>query len=307
MKQKILNIFILSVFMMAISCNKSEDLVTGNAAEGGLLETSSTALMYVVGSTGTYSFDLFVNQSKNSATNVSSILIYKSFYSQDTAKGGWSNEVLAETITISNSESHYVNTSEYTFANLIEGLTIDGEAIPNTDTKLNIGDFWRFRVVSQLSNGKAYEQAFKVDLTVSTRYAGEYKTIEAEYFRLGVLTYTTADWPAVIVIQSIDAITYKQLEYWGPFDGNQLYFQIDVDGNITYPAEWDGVAQTGNGQPLITCTTNPGDMTEVRCDESNYVQNDDVNGKDRLYMSFGYYTSGSGPRAFYQALEKIVE
>jgi hypothetical protein len=48
-------------------------------------------------------------------------------------------------------------------------------------------------------------------------------------------------------------------------------------------------------------------MTNVNCGNSNYVINNDVNGKDRLVMSIGYYTSGSGPREFYQVLEKIVE
>uniref|UniRef100_UPI0037848390 hypothetical protein n=1 Tax=Flavobacterium sp. TaxID=239 RepID=UPI0037848390 len=65
----------------------------------------------------------------------------------------------------------------------------------------------------------------------------------------------------------------------------------------------------GNGQPFITCLTNPADMAPVYCGTSNFVVRDDVEGKDRLVMSFGYYTgSGAvGPRVFYQVLEKIVE
>jgi hypothetical protein len=50
-------------------------------------------------------------------------------------------------------------------------------------------------------------------------------------------------------------------------------------------------------------------MAPVYCGTSNFVVRDDVEGKDRLVMSFGYYTgSGAvGPRVFYQVLEKIVE
>jgi hypothetical protein len=48
-------------------------------------------------------------------------------------------------------------------------------------------------------------------------------------------------------------------------------------------------------------------MLDVHCDESNIVINNDASGKDRLIMSFGYFTPGSGPRTFYQVLEKIVE
>lgn len=48
-------------------------------------------------------------------------------------------------------------------------------------------------------------------------------------------------------------------------------------------------------------------MTHVNCGNSNFVVRDNVDGKDKLYMSFGYYTTGSGPREFYQVMEKIVE
>lgn len=41
----------------------------------------------------------------------------------------------------------------------------------------------------------------------------------------------------------------------------------------------------------------------------NYVIRDNIEGKDRLVMSFGYNTTSGavGPRIFYQVLEKIVE
>jgi hypothetical protein len=96
------------------------------------------------------------------------------------------------------------------------------------------------------------------------------------------------------------------VEYIGPFDGNTWYFQVN-DGVISYPLEWAGAAQLLNGQPLITCQTNPNDLINV-CGEpgANTVVNDDVEGKDQLIMALGYYTAGSGPRQFYQVLEKNV-
>jgi len=84
-----------------------------------------------------------------------------------------------------------------------------------------------------------------------------------------------------------------------------LYFQIEADNTITYPAEWDGVAQSLNDFDLITCAANGALLTNVNCGASNYVVKDDVGGKDRLYMSFGY--NSAGPREFYQVMEKIVE
>ena len=47
-------------------------------------------------------------------------------------------------------------------------------------------------------------------------------------------------------------------------------------------------------------------MTQVHCDDSNRVVNYDVDGSDELHMSFGYYTPGSGPRAFIRYLRKLL-
>ena len=33
----------------------------------------------------------------------------------------------------------------------------------------------------------------------------------------------------------------------------------------------------------------------------------DILGKDKIYMSYGYLTAGSGPREFYEVLEKVVD
>ena len=118
---------------------------------------------------------------------------------------------------------------------------------------MKIGEKFQFRVLTYLSDERIVEQSYKVGFTVSTRYAGSYKTVSAKYYRIGVLSDETAGWPEKTVIESVDATTYKMVEYFGPFDDNEWYFQI-VDGVISYPDETpDGVAQTGNGQPFITC------------------------------------------------------
>jgi Na+/H+ antiporter NhaD/arsenite permease-like protein len=101
------------------------------------------------------------------------------------------------------------------------------------------------------------------------------------------------------------------VEYFGAFNGNEWYFQIDENDIISYPEETpDGDAQAGNGQPLITCQSNPSDFAAdgLPCGaDANVVVRDDVTGKDRLYMTFGYFTAGSGPRTFWQVMEKIPE
>lgn len=298
--------------------------MTENAKEGGLVDISTTAINYVVGSGSTYTFDLFVHQ--EGAVKIETINLYKScFYAAaipwynpsdtthataDSVAAKYTDEILDYTINITETtKSHSVATFDWTWADLRDGLTQeDGNELPTTDASMEIGNYFQFVVEAVLSDGRVVRQEAPVRMTVSTRYAGSYKCIDAAYYRIGVLTYGAADWPSATQIESVDAITYRIVEYFGPepFNGNTYYMQIDAAGKITYPAEWDGVAQTGNGQPMITCESNPGDMTNVPCGAlSNYVENDDVNGKDKLYMTFGYYTSGSGSREFYQVMEKI--
>jgi hypothetical protein len=287
-------------------CDSEDNLMTGDAKEGGLMDIVTPALNYVVGNTGEYKFTVKIYQGPDKITKIK---FYKSFYSvlDDTVKGKpWSNEVLETTIDITNMETHSLVSPGYSYAALIKNLTLNGKALPANDGNLSIGDAFYFRVVSETTGGREVEQATKVKMTVATRFAGKYKPIAGEYYRIGVSTYGLGDWPSEVTVESVDAITYKMTDF-EPFLGNTLYFQIDGAGKITYPEKWKDVAQIINDQPIITCEGSPVDMITVHCAESNYIVKDDVNGKDKLYQSYGYYTAGSGPRTFYQVLEKIVE
>lgn len=313
---------VLLTGLLFSSCNESEDLLTADAKAGGLLDITSNSLNYVVGNPeGPYLMEFYVNN--NGGDKINKINLYKSFITtvkytemvegEEVQKDSTfvSNEILDRTIEIA--ESKYYSTS-YTFSELIDGLTVaslNGPAAPlsDSDAEYQIGDKWVFRAETILESGRTVRQAIPVSVSVSTRYAGKYKTIAAEYYRLGVLTYSAADWPAETIIESVDATTYRVVEYLGAeaFSGNEYYFQIN-DGVITYPDKTpSGEDQTGNDQPFITCQSSPADMVDVHCATSNVVVDDDATGKDRLIMSFGYNTPGSGPRTFYQVLEKIVD
>jgi hypothetical protein len=320
MKKLLYISFLALVAVFFIQCDAEEDLMTENAKEGGMVDLSATALNYVVGSTTPYSFDMYVHQEKGS--KITQIDLYKSCYkvavpwsspdsssaATDSIDAQWSNEVLEQTIAVTElTANSSVSSDDWLYADLRANLTFTGDdpslvsgALPATDGEMRIGDYFNFRVVVTMDDGRVLQQEDPVKMTVATRYAGDYACTFAEYYRIGVLTYTTGDWPAITQIESVDAITYRVLEYFGAFNGNEWLFQI-IDGKISYP---DG--QTGNDQPMITCESNPGDMTNVPCDAStNIVVNDDVEGKDQLIMTFGYYTSGSGSREFYQVMEKI--
>ena len=74
----------------------------------------------------------------------------------------------------------------------------------------------------------------------------------------------------------------------------------------------DENGQLAHGDPLFSgnralgCHTEPELFTNVPCDGSNMLIPDDVNGKHRMILTYGYFTDGSGLREFYEVLEKIV-
>jgi hypothetical protein len=320
--KKIFGYSFILMLGLAFACNDNEDLLTEGAKEGGLLEPASLSLNYVVGNpAGPYTLEFLVLHGTNKTKE---IRIYRSFvgterYEEEVKEDSivvrthalTSNEVLDRTLTVESEKNGFIDT-DFSLTQLIAGLTVKNHegtemSLPTDDGLYQIGDRWSFRVECVLEDGSVVQQAFRVNASVSTRYAGKYKAIAAEYYRIHVPTYGTSAWPAETVIESVDATTYRVVEYLGAavFTGNEYYFQI-IDGKITYPEKTpSGEAQTGNDQPFITCESNPADMNDVHCGTSNVVINDDVNGKDRLIMSFGYYTPGSGPRTFYQVLEKI--
>jgi hypothetical protein len=293
-----------SVVLIIGSCIKPDN-ITPTVAEGGVLEVMTPALNYVVGDMSKiYTVEFRVLQGEIKTTKVD---VYLTFTTVDTAATNpVSNEILFTTIDVTEQTTHF-ETFDVTFPELIAGLQIDGVSLSSVDTEYQIGDTWNMRLVSTTSEGNVHENYAGVSMAVSTRYAGSYKCIKGEYWNPSLGNYYhTGDWPEVTLIKSVDAITYQVVEYIGPFDGNTWYFQVN-DGVISYPLEWAGAAQLLNGQPLITCQTNPNDLINV-CGEpgANTVVNDDVEGKDQLIMALGYYTAGSGPRQFYQVLEKNV-
>lgn len=304
LKYTILSLFAMS--SMLFSCiDDDNDELTGEAIQGGLVELNNAAIGYVVGDNGTYTASGSVYQGNIQTTSID---VYKSFSSS--ASGSTSNEVLMTTLTINNTNVSETGTFEFSFTyeNLIQGLTIDNNPFPTDDGTLNIGDFWELRYVSTTSDGNVNSNSVTTKVSVGTRFAGTYNVINHQYWRIGVLR-DDVEWPATMLIESVDAITYRVVEYFGAFSGNEYYFQIDENDRITYPENTpSGEQQTGNGQPMTTCELNASDLTNVPCGAAtNYVERDDVNGEDKLYMTFGYFTSGSGPREFYQVLEKIVE
>ena len=300
----------LVITVLLGSCTADNDLLTQNETQGGLVTVKSKLVGYVVGNGDTFeykaNFDIIQGEEKTTKVDV-----YK-FFSKKNPDGTFStsNRALLKTINLNTGTSFSNYELTFTYPELIQGLSIDGSPLPASDSSLQIGESWTLVFVSTLTDGKVHENASTTKVAVGTRFAGVYKCNEGAYYRLGVFSTGTAGWPAETIVESVDETTYKVVDYFGIFSGNEYYFNMDSSDNITYPDNRpDGSPQLGNGQPFITCVTNPGDFAAVsiNCSStSNRGVRDNVEGKDKLYMSYGYFTTGSGPRVFYHELEKIV-
>lgn len=306
--------FIIIALFAFVSCEEKGDFLTENKNVGGLIQPKKNLIGYTIGNGDTFEYKntISVNQSGN--IKVNKILIYKYFSDSrgtaDDTDDRKSNEILLKTLEVPSNEQLVTVPYAVTYPELISGLQINGTALPLNDTNLFIGDFFSLRYEQVRSDGKTVESSrASVAITkvaVGTRLAGAYKTIEAAYYRIGVLTATAPNWPAQTIIESVDATNYKIVNRFGQFgptatDPNNIRFIVN-GSTVSYSP----LQTTGNDQPFITCQSSPSNFNpEVFCGASNKVVLDNVTGKDKIYMTFGYL-SPSGPRVFYQVLEKIV-
>jgi len=321
--KNIKNIFyVLAAFALVLgSCTKADNLMEG-VVEGGLLSVKTSSINYVIGDAKDYNVSFMVYQSPTAS--ITKVDAYIKFYTYKRNADGSlfldadgakvaisSNEKLLKSIDITETTNHLVSFS-VNLTTLVDGLSVADNpfysVLPTDDGQYLIGDYWDIRLVNTVGS-KLHESAERVSVAVSTRFAGTYVCKDLAYYRLSV--ESPSYWVGHdLIIRSVDATTYSY--DWGATIGwdGPLYFQIDpVTNVVSYPAEWDGVAQTLNGEALITPTLNPGDLTNVipLTATPNIAIKDDVEGKDQLILVYGYYTSGSGPREFYEILEKKVD
>jgi len=169
-------------------------------------------------------------------------------------------------------------------------------------------------VVSEISDGSIVPngRTSSIDITIEylcfNQITGGYSTSEGAYYRIGVGPNCVAsDWPDETEIINLCGTTFRVLEWFGCFNGNEWYIDINESGVITYPATTPtGDPQNGNGQPLINCQANAGDLTNVPCNAPG-ANTASIDGEDvTLNMVFGYFTAGSGSREFYQLMHKVL-
>lgn len=290
-----------------MSCDdQNQDLLTGNKNEGGLLDVKNILVPYVVGNGNDFDYKASISVFQGDV-KVQTVDIYKTFTNVD---GESSNTALLKTVTFPVAAQVENLDFTATYNELIAGLLIDGVALSSDDSNLNIGDYWTLKYVSRTSAGTSAENLKTTKVAVGTRFAGQYNVVQCEYWRIGVIRpdVTGSFLGTVVTIESVNATTYRKLEWCGPFSGNEFYFTIDSGDNVLVPTLYNGEAQLLNALPAINCSETPANITNA-CGFAgiqNKAVRDDVDGKDRIYMSYGYLAA-SGSREFYEVLEKVVE
>lgn len=302
-KIKFLVLSVLTVFAFISCVDDDNDPLTGNATTGGLVGVNNALISYVVGSGSTYTATGSVYQGN---VQVESVDIYKSF---TTVGGDSSAEVFHASVTIADQTigSTVGFTLNFTYEDLISGLTLNGSALPDNDGELNIGDFWTLKYVSNTSIGSTVATGNTTKIAVGTRYAGVYSVVDSQYWNSGSFlgNWTGGD----RIIESVDATVYRHAghAYW---DDNEWFFTVDnTTGYITVLPEFpEGEGTLVNGSPIMTCEGAGGDFEMIPCDATtSKATPDDVNGEDILEFTMGYFRGVGATREFYEKCVKQVD
>ena len=297
---KLIISFSFALMFVSISCNEDNFVQYGNEqyqkVTDPYLQIITPVISFQAG-VPSYHMEFIV---VNGLKRVTDVLVYKTF--TDAATGAQSNEALLDSYPVSADATTTV-TDELTYAKLKEGLTINGNPLPDNEVDIAIGSGWQFRFVG-VSAASDIPLAGSIRVGVLSRFAGIYKVIESAYYRIGVLT---SNWTGQTrFIGSVDATTFSYNDFWGPFawGGHSFNFVLDEsDNSLEVPVLVNGEFYAGSR--AIGCSTDYALFTHVPCDGSNVLIPDDLNGKHQIKLTYGYFTDGSGPREFYEILEKL--
>lgn len=319
--KKIALFLLIATSSLFVACEADSDTLTGGAEKGGLLDVKKLAITYVVGNglTTPYNNDILIYQGNE---KVQKIEVYKTFTTTKVVAGKTvevtSNEILFKTISPTAAVQTETVSYSTNYNELIAGLVVDGAPISAVDSDLKIGDYFTLVYKSTLNNGKIHQNFASTKISVGTRLSGTYKVVETAYWRINVPRPDVQWIGQTRIIESVDATTYRFLEFAGPFgplntgNDNTHYFTVDANGVVRTPVSYNGVAQVLGTFGVINCEETPSLMVNA-CGAfpglENVVIKDDINGKDRIYRTYGYNTTSgaAGPREIYEVLEKVVD
>lgn len=166
-----IKVFLLIFSMLGLfACNKSEDLVSDGAKEGGLVSATGS-IPYKLGATP----KVDINLSIPLGPGVVSIKVYNKYFAEGIGKA--SEKVLMTTVSIGSANVSAATEKKLSivYTDLIKDILVDGVALPTDETLLPIGDYWELYYVSVLEDGREVLNNSTTKIAVANIYAGYYQ------------------------------------------------------------------------------------------------------------------------------------
>ena len=298
----------LALMVIAFGCDESSDPFA-DYKQGPLQQIADPYLQILTPvvsfQAGTPSYIVSMN-TINGLKQLTKVDVYKVYTNAET--GSTSESVLFTSYTIDNPLKVVIN-DEFTYEDLKEGIVVDGGGLPADDVELAVGSGWVLTYTGTTTSGDEIPLAGTVNIAVLSRFAGIYRIVDMKYWRIGEDRddVYASEIGNTRFIGSVDENTFSYNDYWGPFGwtGGSFNFDIDyTDNSITVPIICCGLF---SGNYATNCKDNADKLTNVPCAGSNILVPDDATGKHRITLTYGYFTEGSGPREFWEILEKVVD
>jgi hypothetical protein len=227
---------------------------------------------------------------------LTSINSYKTF--TNASDGSVSDRLAFQTYDLGG-DTKTVYSQDVTYDDLKEGLSL-----PDDQNTLAVGSGWLIDFEGTQADGTVLPLSGVVRISIQSRFAGLYEVVESKYVRIGV---DNGGWNGEErFISSVDANTFKYNDYWGTFgfSGGGFLFDIDEATNTFVNFR---VTEAGlfSGNRMVTCENEPETFEIVTCDGSNNIVPNDETGAHVITLTYGYFTDGSGPRSFFEKMEKL--
>ena len=303
---KILGVVVLA--FMAFSCEDDDPVVyqTGLFQEitDPFLQVQTGVISFQA---GTPSYNMGFNII-NGTKALASVKVFSQF--EDASTGDVSEQVQFGEYPVTGSLTEV--REEINYDALKAGIMVNGGPLPEDEVAIAIGSLWRMNFIGVVAGtNEEIPLPGAIIVGVLSRFAGLYEVLESEYWRINVFS---GPWNGETrFIGSVDETTFSYNDAWGPFGwgGNSFHFRLDeTDNTLTVPLIGpDGLLTNQptlfSGNRALGCHTEPEIFVDVPCEGSNILIPDDVTGKHRMILTYGYFTDGSGSRQFWEVMEKI--
>lgn len=277
-------ISMIALFMLGLSsCLMNDDLMTADAQAGGLVE-SSELVQFLPKSNEGVDIDIKVYQ----GPAIQTVKVYKQFYHN--ATGEASNFVLLGNFNINgqNTNDTLLLTQNYSWAQLIQGISVNGYTIPSDPLDADIGDYFILKYVSVMADGREVASNARTEVLIANSYAGYYLS-DLTFFHPNFGTYPDSPYRHVQFVKELittDGSTcYTNFALWGSY-GETMYITINPDNSISFEVfGFDYIVKEGDPNNLLL-----------------YSHYEPQTGKIYLYY---HYEGPGGNRIFWEVLEPM--